>query len=158
MRHYWPLVLAGCLAPVLAQQAVSVFHTQTNLALVTFRLKRGQALPNLHAEDISIREDGIPQRVAFVERASAVGVPNDVVLLFDCGLRTRNACCLNPRFISKRLLEQYEHTRLSIYGFSDSLYRMLKPSRRVEQIEIAMDSLQRVPAGRTMKNPLIEAS
>jgi hypothetical protein len=157
MQYRWPLVLAGCFAPILAQQAVSVFHAQTNLALVTFQLKGGPALPNLHADDISIREDGIPQRIAFVERANSPGVLSDVVLLFDCGLRTRNAGCLNPRFVSKRLLDQYENTRLSVYGFSDSLYRMLKPSRSVEQIEIAMDSLQRVPAGRTMKNPIIEA-
>jgi hypothetical protein len=157
MQYLWLLVVTGCFAPIFAQQAASVFRAQTNLALVTFKLKGGPALPNLHAEDIAIREDGIPQRVAFVERANAPGIPSDIVLLFDCGLRTRNAGCLNPRFVSKRLLDQYENTRLSVYGFSESLYRMLKPGRSVEQIESAMDSLQRVPAGRTMKNPIIEA-
>jgi hypothetical protein len=80
-----------------------------------------------------------------------------VVLLFDCGLRTRNAGCLNPGFINKSLLAQYPNARLSIYGFSGNVNLLLKPSRNLEQIEIAINSLLQVPAAKAMSNPIIEA-
>jgi hypothetical protein len=135
--------------------AQPVFRAETKLVTLTFafrpsaeqkRLKTRNA-PDLRAEDIEILDNGIPQRLAVLKRAGTeeTKLPTDVILLFDCGKCFRPY--INPRDINLNLhlLDELQNVRISVYGFSDSAYRLIRPTRDVAQLTAAMANLSRIP-------------
>jgi hypothetical protein len=103
--------------------------------------------PELGVEDIEILDNGVPQRVAVLERARTGGArpPTDVILLFDCGRDFRPY--INPRVVNFHVFEELENVRFSIYGFSDSAYRLARPTADMAQLTAAMAkaNLSRIP-------------
>ena len=129
------------------------FLTETKLVTVTFtfrpsakstRLKTRNA-PELGAEDIEILDNGVPQRLAVLERTGMVGasLPTDVILLFDYGRRLRQY--IDPRRVNLHFIDELESVRISIYGFSDFTYRLIRPTRDMAQLTAAIANLSRIP-------------
>lgn len=129
------------------------FLTETKLATVTFTFRpfakpthlKTRNAPELGAQDIEIFDNGVPQRVAVLERTGMVGasVPADVILLFDYGWRIRPY--IDPRHIDLHFIDELENVRISIYGYSDFVYRLIRPTRNMAQLTAAMVNLSRIP-------------
>ena len=146
------------LALLLAQtQAPATFRVDSRLALVRFQVspKRGEFVTDLRAEDIEIREDGMPQPVALFEggRFYPRRLPVEIALLFDCSLSVREAGRLNPNIFERGLLDEYENASLAIYAFSDKLVRLTPVTRSAQELNAALETVGKFPAGKT---PLFE--
>ena len=128
--------LTLALLPTLAlhAQAPATFRVDTRLALVRFQVSptRGQFITDLRAEDIEIREDGVPQEIALFEggRFYPRRLPVEIALLFDCSRSVQEAGKLNPHVIPRGLLDEYDNASLAIYAFSDKLVRLTALTRR----------------------------
>ena len=146
------------LALLLAQtQAPATFRVDSRLALVRFQVspKRGEFVTDLRAEDIEIREDGMPQPVALFEGGQFYPrrLPVEIALLFDCSLSVREAGRLNPNIFERGLLDEYENASLAIYAFSDKLVRLTPVTRSAQELNAALETVGKFPAGKT---PLFE--
>lgn len=99
----------------------------------------------LGAEDIEILDNGVPQRVAVLKRTGneGAGLPTDVILLFDAGRDFRPS--INPRVVNFHVFEELKNVRFSVYGFSDSAYRLARPTADMAQLTAAMANLSRIP-------------
>ncbi len=141
------------------------FLTQTKLVTVTFtfrpsakqkRLVTRNGL-ELALDDIEILDNGVPQSVAVLQRTGMpeATLPTDVILLFDCSRRFKPH--IDSRGINFHFLDELENVRLSIYGFGDSLHRLIRPSRNTVLLAAAMKDLLRVPNyGDTDVNPIVQ--
>ena len=141
----------------LQAQAPATFRVDSRLALVRFRVspQRGKLLTDLRAEDIEIREDGVPQEIALFEggRFYPRRLPVEITLLFDCSLSVQEAGKLNPSVFPRGLLDEYENASLAIYAFSDKLVRLTGATRTAAELNQALETVGRFPAGKT---PLFE--
>jgi VWFA-related protein len=135
----------------------ATFRTETNLALVRFQVipPKGRLATGLRPEDIEIREDGVPQPIRLFEggRFYPRTVPLEITLLFDCSGSVQEAGTLDSHVFEESLLDEYESARIAIYGFSDSLVRLAKPTRDRPALAKAMDAVGVVVTGGT---PLFE--
>jgi VWFA-related protein len=142
--------------PPAQSQPAATFQVDSKLALVRFQLspKPGETV-DLRADDIEIREDGVPQHIAMFEggRKDRNIVPVDVALLFDCSLSVREAGTLNPNVFHRDLLDPYPNASLAIYAFSDRLVRMTGATRTAQDLKAAIETVALFPAGKT---PLFE--
>jgi VWFA-related protein len=151
--------LTLALLPTLAlhAQAPATFRVDTRLALVRFQVSptRGQFITDLRAEDIEIREDGVPQEIALFEggRFYPRRLPVEIALLFDCSRSVQEAGKLNPHVIPRGLLDEYDNASLAIYAFSDKLVRLTVLTRTTADLNAALETVSRFPAGKT---PLFE--
>ena len=116
----------------------------TNLALVRFQVapKKGQPVNDLRPEDIEIRVDGAPQKVAVFQGGTVQPrtIPTEISLLFDCTGTTLSAGSLSPRLFSDRLLDEFPNVSISIYRFSGGISRLITRSRDQAALRKAMDS------------------
>jgi VWFA-related protein len=154
--------LAHCLGllpwiAVLHAQTPATFRVDTRLALVRFQVspERGKFINDLHAEDIEIREDGVPQEIALFEggRFYPRRLPVEIALLFDCSLSVQEAGKLNPNVFQHDLLDEYDNASLAIYAFSDKLVRLSGATRTPSELNAALETVGKFPAGKT---PLFE--
>jgi hypothetical protein len=146
-------------------RARPTFLTQTKLVTVTFtfrpsgkekRLMTRNGL-ELGTDDIDILDNGIPRRIAVLQRTGMpeATLPTDVILLFDCSRRFRPH--MDPHGVDFHFLDELENVRLSIYGFGDSLHRLIRPSRDTASLAAAMTNLFRIPNyGDTEVNPIVQ--
>jgi len=133
--------------------AQPIFFSETKLVTSPFTFhpskehKRSKlrSAPELGVEDIEILDNGVPQRVAVLERTGKEGArpPTDVILLFDSGRDFRPN--INPRIVNFHVFEELENVRFSIYGFSDSAYRLVRPTADMAELTVAMANLSRIP-------------
>ena len=145
--------------------APPVFFSETKLVTLDFtfrpskehkRLKSRNA-PELGVDDIEILDNGVPQKVAVLERTGKEGAqpPFDVILLFDCGRDFRPY--INSKVINLRVFEELENVRFSIYGFSDSAYRLSGPTADMARLAAAMARLPRIPfVPSTVKDSIVQ--
>jgi VWFA-related protein len=129
------------------------FRTDTNLALVRFQVapKKGEFVTDLRPEEIVVKEDGAPQKIAVFEggRFYPRTVPVEISLLFDCSGSMAMAGLINPHVFGPNLLDEFENVRIAIYGFSDDLKRLTTPTRDPETLRTAMAGVLAVPHGNT---------
>jgi hypothetical protein len=141
------------------------FLTQTKLVTVTFTFRPSAKQTRLMArnglelapDDIEILDNGVPRPVAVLQRAGTpeATLPTDVILLFDCSRRFRPH--IDPQGVDFGFLDEIEDVRLSIYGFGDSLHRLIRPSRNTALLAAAMKDLFRIPNyGATDVNPIVQ--
>jgi hypothetical protein len=133
--------------------AQPIFFSQTKLVTLAFTFRpskehkhlKSRNAPELGVEDIEILDNGVSQRVAVLERTGKEGTrpPTDVILLFDAGRDFRPY--INPRVVNFHVFEELENVRFSIYGFSDSAYRLSGPTADMAQLTAAMANLSRLP-------------
>lgn len=126
------------------------YQSRTELAAISFRFlpERHRRPGPLQPEDVEILEDGVPQRVALLEGGDIPQprISVDVILLFDCTPSFRPYINLN--MLQPGLLDELENARISIYGFSDFVYRLIKPSGNMEDLQKAMNEIPLIPAVR----------
>ena len=129
------------------------FRTDANLALVRFQVapKKGEFVTDLRPEEIVVKEDGVPQKIAVFEggRFYPRTVPVEISLLFDCSGSMAMAGLINPHVFGPNLLDEFENVRIAIYGFSDDLKRLTTPTRDPETLRSAMAGVLAVPHGNT---------
>jgi VWFA-related protein len=129
------------------------FRADTNLALVRFQVapKKGEFVTDLRPEEIVVKEDGAPRKIAVFEggRFYPRTVPVEISLLFDCSGSMAMAGLINPHVFGPNLLDEYENVRIAIYGFSDDLKRLTTPTRDPETLRSAMAGVLGVPHGNT---------
>jgi VWFA-related protein len=137
----------------------ATFRVQTKLTLSTFEFHpaRHHRLADLRAEDITVLDNGIPQKVIVFEGARTVHgkVPTDVILLFDCSAQFRHI--IDPGVLGPHVLDELENVRITIYGFSDSTYRLIKPTADSVELNKAMKRLIDLPGVAPKAiNPIIQ--
>ncbi len=129
------------------------FRADTDLALVRFQFvpRNNQPATDLRPDDIQIKEDGVPRKIAVFEggRFYPRRVPLEITLLFDCSGSVQAAGALEPHVFETTLLNEYEHVTIAVYAFSDSLVRIATPTRYGPALERAMNTVARVEAGNT---------
>lgn len=152
-----PALALLALSSSAAAQPPATFRVDSKLALVRFQVspKHGEFITDLHAEDIELREDGVPQPIALFEggRFYPRRLPVEIALLFDCSMSVQDAGKLNPNVFQRDLLAEYENTSLAIYAFSDKLVRLAGATRTASELRAALDIVRKFPAGKT---PLFE--
>ncbi|MGA3099065.1 MAG: tetratricopeptide repeat protein [Bryobacteraceae bacterium] len=131
----------------------TTFRSDTDLALVRFQFvpPANQPAADLRPEDIEIKEDGVPRKIAVFEggRFYPRRVPLEITLLFDCSGSIRAAGALQPRVFETTLLNDYENVTIAVYAFSHDLLRITTPTRYAPALVNAMNTVPRVPAGNT---------
>ena len=136
-----------------ADRATPVFRAQTELALVRFPYtpNTGQLITDLRAEDIELREDGVPRKVVLFEggRFHPRSLPLEITLLFDTSGTVSLARTLDPRAFDGPLLKEYENLTIGIYGFGVELRRMTAPTRYIPSLKTAMDAAGHALRSRT---------
>ena len=129
------------------------FRTDTELALVRFQFvpRANQPETDLRPEDIVIKEDGVPQKIAVFEggRFYPRRVPLEITLLFDCSGSVRTAGTLEPHVFETTLLNEYDNVTIAVYAFSDDLVRLTTPTRYAPTLAGAMNLVPKVQAGNT---------
>jgi VWFA-related protein len=129
------------------------FRAETDLALIRFQVspKRGHFVTDLRAEDIEIREDGVPQKTSLFEggRFYPRMVALEISLLFDASGSVQQAGNLNPHVFQQSLLDEYENASIAIYGFSDQLTCFTGPTRQPQVLKEAMDAVMTIRPGTT---------
>jgi len=133
--------------------AQPIFFSETKLMTLAFTFRpskehkhlKSRDAPELGVEDIEILDNGVPQKVAVLERTGTEGArpPTDVILLFDSGRDFRPY--INRKVINLHVFEELENVRFSIYGFSDSAYRLARPTADMAVLAAAMAHLSRIP-------------
>jgi VWFA-related protein len=151
------LILALIPAFALHAQVPATFRVDSKLALVRFQVspERGKFITDLRAEDIEIREDGVPQAIALFEggRFYPRRLPVEIALLFDCSLSVQEAGKLNPNVFQHGLLDEYDNASLAVFAFSDKLVRLTGATRTPSELNAALETVGKFPAGKT---PLFE--
>jgi len=136
-----------------AGNPVVSFRAETNLALIRFQAvpKKGEFLTDLRPEDIVVKEDGVPRKIAVFEggRFYPRTVPVEITLLFDCSGSMAVGGLINPHVFGPSLLDEFENVRLAVYGFSDGLSRLTTPTRDPEKLQAASTGILLVPHGGT---------
>jgi VWFA-related protein len=139
--------------PPAPAQAGATFRTDTELALVRFQfVPQGKQLAtDLRPEDIEIKEDRVPQKIAVFEggRFYPHRVPLEITLLFDCSGSVQGSGALQPHVFETTLLNEYENVTIAVYAFSDNLARIISPSRYGPALEQAMNAVSAIPPGGT---------
>ena len=131
----------------------TTFRTTSQLAVVGFQVlsAKGQLIRNLKPDEIELREDGVPQKIALFEGGAgrAGTTPVDIALLFDCSRSVEVAGALDTNVFEQNILEEFENVRIAIYGFSDYLIRTTAPTRDAAALKKAADSVRTVTPGST---------
>jgi VWFA-related protein len=152
-----PLALALLSTLTLHAQAPATFRVDSKLALVRFQVspEHGKFITDLRPEDIEIREDGVAQEIALFEggRLYPRRQPVEIALLFDCSRSVQEAGKLNPYVFQSGMLDEYENASLAIYAFSDKLVRLTGLTRTSAELNAALETVAKFPAGKT---PLFE--
>jgi VWFA-related protein len=136
-----------------APEAAPTFRTETTLAVVRFQLRssRNQAARDLRPEDIEIREDGAPRKIAVFEggQVAARTVPIEISLLIDCSASVERIAAATSRVFRDDLLDEFPNASIAVYGFSDDLVRFAQPTRDAATLKKALDQAAAIPKGDT---------
>ena len=134
---------------IASAESSPVFRTETTLAVVGFQLRqnKGQPVYNLRAEDIEVREDGVAQKIAVFEGGplSSRTVPVEISLLFDCSASVDLVAAFGSHVFRENLLDEFPNASIAIYGFSDNLVRLSRPTRDAGALKKAMDMVAAIP-------------
>jgi len=115
-----------------------------NLALIRFQVapQKGKPVTDLRPEDIEIRVDGAPQKVALFQGGSIHPrtIPIELSILFDCNRTALSSGTLNPRVLQEGLLDEFPNLSIAVYGFSGGLTRITALTRNQEDLNKALSS------------------
>ncbi len=83
-------------------------------------------------------------------RVSKVGtaarsVPVEISVLFDCSSSVDRVNKLDPRVFHESLLDEFPNASIAVYGFSDDLMRLSRPTRDAASLKKAMDLVAAIP-------------
>src|ERR1039458_1062342 len=130
----------------------AIFHTETNLALVSFQVvtTRNRFVEDLRAAEIELLEDGVPQKVALFEGGRLSGM--EVHVMFDCSGSMWSSKwskgVFDPRVFDANLLDEFPNVRIGIWGFTGSgLGYFTTPTRDPVKLGDAISGLSGMPPG-----------
>lgn len=127
----------------------ATFRSETSLAVVRFQVRpnKGDPVRNLAPADIEIREDGVAQKIAVFEGGSVNPhtVPVEISLLFDHSGSVERIAALTPRVFRDNFLDEFPNASIAIYGFSDNLVRLSRPTRDAAALKKALDAVASIP-------------
>ncbi len=127
----------------------ATFRTETSLAVVRFQVRpnKGEPVRDLVPGDIEIREDGVAQKIAVFEGGTVNPhtVPVEISLLFDCSASVERVAALSPRVFRESFLDEFPNASIAVYGFSDNLVRLSRPTRDAAALKQAMDRVASIP-------------
>ena len=153
------IVVAGLLASTVVFGQASegvveepglVIKTESNLVLVPLHVYRKKSsVGGLGADAFELREDGVVQKVAFVEgpagpedRNASRTVPTEIILLIDVSHSVMRRGLLDIRTIRSSMLEGLrEDVSISVYGFARTLKRFVGPTRDIAKLQRALELL-----------------
>jgi hypothetical protein len=130
------------------------FHTQTNLVVVPFQIRRGShSVSDLKPTDVVLLEDGVPRDFTIFE-APPAHLTLDLVVMFDVTKKTprvefwdakalQDLASYWSEAITRRLLDEHGVTiRFSIYRFDQSKLQRLCQS--ASDPKVLLDALHRL--------------
>lgn len=137
----------------------AVFGSDTNLVLVRFQMTPKKGQPSaLRPEDLELREDGIPQKIAVFQGGELYPqtVPVEVNLLF-AGMRG----VVDPRTfrLNFSALDDHERVSLAVWAIGEHLVRLTPPTRDAARLDRARNGLMQVwsTTGKKLREPLFGA-
>jgi VWFA-related protein len=115
-----------------------------DLAFIRFQVapQKGKPVTDLRPEDIEIRVDGAPQKVAFFQGGSVHPrtIPIELSLLFDCTSTALSVGTLSPRLFHEVLLDEFPNVSIAVYEFNGGLSRIAALTRSQEELNKALDA------------------
>jgi VWFA-related protein len=132
----------------------AIFRTETNLALVSFQVvaKNDDFVADLRADEIELREDGVPQKVALFEggRLNPRVSSMEVHALFDCSSSMSSKGVSGPGVFHANLLDEFPNVSIGIWGFSGpTLSKFTAPTRDSAVLLKAIDEVRGMRRGST---------
>ena len=116
----------------------------TNLALLRFQVapQKGQPVNDLRPEDIEIRVDGVPQKVAFFQGGKLYPrtIPIELAVLFDCTSTALSVGTLSPRLFHEGILDEFPNASIAVYGFNNGLSRFAALTRDQGELNKALNA------------------
>jgi len=151
------IICALCLAAAGAAQTPDappveesdfVITTESNLVVVPLHVyDRKKSVNGLGKEAFELREDGVPQEIAFVEgppiagaEASSRTVPTEIIFLIDFSYSVMRPGLLDFTTVRSTMLERLrDDVMISVYGFASKLKRFTGPTRDLDKLQWALD-------------------
>ncbi len=134
-----------------------IISVESNLVVVPLHVYRNnKSVDGLGAEDFELREDGVPQNIAFVEGPAGAGedpdkgrtVPTEIILLVDVSHSVMKPGLLDIRTIRSAMLDGLrEDVSVSLYGFACNLKRFSGPTRDPAKLQRALEAAYAAEAG-----------
>lgn len=171
---HWPTVLARLAALVSIITAISAaqipeppngdpglkIRVESNLVLVPLHVSKGRtAVTGLGPEDFELFEDGVRQKVAFVDGPGPRGesashrrrVPKEIIFLVDVSISVSRWRLVDDERIRKGVLDALtEDFRVSVYGFGSRLMQYAAPTRDPGKLARAFYDLSLSREGRSL--------
>jgi VWFA-related protein len=148
-----PLVLlaqqTGQLAPASAGQPIPVFRAESNLVTVHFQYTPKKGLADLSAENVELREDGVPQKLAILQggQTNPQTAPLEVNLLFAY-LRASPEQIIPPWLRQAKFelaaLDDRQRVSVAIWTVGNGLRRLCGPTRDAAQLNRGLDGIANV--------------
>ncbi len=160
-----PLLAAVCMLSgtaraqqpeVPAEDTGLIITTESNLVVVPLHVYRGKKSVNgLGGEAFELFEDGVPQRIAFVEGPPAEGaaveqrsVPTEIIFLIDFSYSVMTPGLLDFHTVRSAMLEGLrEDVQISVYGFANNLKIFTGPTRDLAKLQRALEQSFESEAG-----------
>ena len=134
-----------------------VITTESNLVVVPLHVyDRKKSVNGLGKEAFEVREDGVPQQIAFVEgppidgaEASSRTVPTEIIFLIDFSYSVMRPGLLDFTTVRDTMLERLrDDVMISVYGFASKLKRFTGPTRDLDKLQWAAGPSVRIGNGR----------
>ena len=125
----------------------SVLTTEAGLVVIPLHVyKNGKPVGGLGEQAFELVEDGVVQKIAFVDGPGGRGdpaegrtAPIEIILLVDVQNAVRIGL-LDTRKLRDRFFEGIKETvAISVYGFADKLQRFLGPTRDIAKVQLALE-------------------
>ena len=132
-----------------------VIKTESNLVVLPLHVyQKKNSVNGLGKEAFELREDGVPQEIAFVEGPAAEdgvstrSVPTEIIFLIDFSFSVMRPGLLDLTTVRSTLLEGLrDDVLISVYGFANSLKRFTGPTRDLKKLQWALDQAYESEAG-----------
>ncbi len=137
-----------------------IIATESNLAVVPLHVyKKKGSIGGLGVESFELLEDGVKQKIAFVEGPPASdsdiseerSMPVEIIFLIDVSHSVMRRGLLDPAVVRSSLLEGLrENVTISIYGFAEKLTRFSGPTNDIDKLKRALDMAYAAEDGHTL--------
>ncbi len=123
-----------------------IITTESNLVIVPLHVyKNRKSVDGLGEESFELLEDGVVQKIAFVDGPSADpsearSVPTEIILLLDVSHSVMKPGLLDIRAVRDSFIDgMRDNVSISVYGFAHKLMRFTGPTRDVAKLQGALE-------------------
>ncbi len=106
-------------------------------------------LSDLSVNEIELRDNGVPQKIALFEGGKVErSTVTEVHLLFDCSNSVQTAEKFNPHVFEANILDNFPNARIAIWGFSGAkLTNFTPPTSSSKSLNSAMAKVRKMKPG-----------